>query len=83
MYEALMRLAWDEFLIWLEKNAPEILVTVNSLLGQVNAMANDLKQEVFDELQQSRLLTEVMTTWREFLEKLRRSNGELSSFWMS
>ena len=68
VYGGLMRLAWGD---------PELLVTVNLLLERVNTMSSDLKQEVFDELLQSRLLTEVVTAWIEFLDKLRCNNGEL------
>lgn len=50
---------------------------------RINGMARALKQEVFDGLVESSLLTEVMTMWREFLEKLPCSNGELSAYWMS
>lgn len=83
MYEGLVGYAWSEFAKWLENNDPRLLGTVNLFLEQVNTMASDLVQEDFDELPQSRLLTEVMTAWREFLEKLRSNNGELSTFWMS
>ena len=68
---------------WLESNDPNLLTIVNLFLERVRTMASDLKQEVFEEILQSHLLTEVMTAWREFLEKLRCDNGELSSFWMS
>ncbi|KAK3728046.1 hypothetical protein QZH41_015787, partial [Actinostola sp. cb2023] len=83
VYEALMRLAWGEFMKWLENSDPELLIAVKLLLEKVSAMASDLKQEAFDDLLQSPLLTQVMTMWSEFLEKLRHSNGELSAFWMT
>ena len=83
LYEALMRLAWAEFMRWLETGDPDHHITVVSFLEQVDTFASNLKQEGFDQLLQSQVLPQVMTMWKEFLNYLRHNNGELSAFWMS
>ena len=83
LYEALMRLAWAEFMRWLETSDPNHHITVVSFLEQVDTLASNLKQEGFEELLQSQVLSQVMSMWREFLNHLRHNNGELSAFWMS
>lgn len=50
VYEALMRLVWDEFIKRRKSNNPDLLVTVNLLLEQIVAVSSNLKQEVFEKL---------------------------------
>jgi hypothetical protein len=84
VYEALMRLAWREFLKWLEKSENERhMVSVNLLLQLISDMARDLKQEVLDDLLKSPLMNEVMVVWRGFLDRIRKKNGSLSALWMT
>ena len=83
LYEALTRLAWAEFMPWLETGDPDHHITVVSFLEQVDTFASNLKQEGFDQLLQGQVLPQVMTMWKEFLNYLRHNNGELSAFWMS
>ncbi|XP_041948124.1 uncharacterized protein LOC121709114 [Alosa sapidissima] len=81
--EALMRLAWEEFTPWVEKNAPESSGMIKSFLEDVKDMTSDLNQEKMTNLLQSPLSAELITLWTYFLEHLRHNNGELSGFWMS
>ena len=48
VYEALMRLAWDENINWLESNDPKLTSRQrqSQLLEQVVPMSSNLKQEV-------------------------------------
>ena len=46
-------------------------------------MVCDVNQQEFDDILDSPLLTKLMTLWSDFLEHLRHSNGELSTYWMS
>jgi len=78
-----MRLAWTEFMRRLESSDPNHRITVASFLEQVDTLANNLKEESLDQLLQCPVLPQVMTMWREFLNHIRQSNGELSAFWMS
>ena len=81
--EALMRLAWEEFTPWVEKNAPERSGMIKSFLEDMKAMTSDLNQEKMINLLQSPLSAELIALWTDFLEHLRHNNGELSAFWMS
>ena len=82
IYEALMRLAWAEFMVWVD-NIQDKSAVIKSFLDQVNNMVDDLNQQNFNNLLQSPLLAELMILWRDFLEHLRHNNGELSEYWMS
>lgn len=82
VYEALIRLAWAEFMQWLDGSNPDQRTTVASFLKLVSTMASDLDQGSFDNLwQQSSALFTVLAKWREFLDHLRHNNGKLSAFW--
>ena len=83
LYEALMRLAWAGFMRRLESSDPNHRIAVASFLHQMDTLANNLKGESFGQLLKCPVLLQVMTMWREFLNHLRESNGELSAFWMS
>ncbi|XP_030267556.1 uncharacterized protein LOC115578638 [Sparus aurata] len=80
--EALMRLAWEEFTPWVEKNAPERSEMIKSFLEDVKVMTSELNQEKMTNLLQSPLSAELITLWTDFLEHLHHNNGELSAFWM-
>ena len=83
IYEALMRLAWTEFTVWVEENYQQQKPTISSVMDQVNHMAEDLCQDNLDCLLHSPALTELRNCWGIVLEHLRHTNGELSAFWMS
>ena len=82
IYEALMRLAWEEFLLWAEDNQ-EARTTIEAFVDKVNSMVCDVNQQEFDDLLDSPLLAKLMTLWSDFLEHLHHKNGELSTYWMS
>ena len=50
LYEALMRLAWAEFLRRLESSDPNHRIAVASFLEQVDTLANNVKGESFGQL---------------------------------
>lgn len=83
IYEALMRLAWAEFMLWVENNMREKSAVIKLFLDQMNTMDGDFNEQKFNTMLQSPPLAELMTLWREFLEHLRHNNGELSAYWMS
>ena len=57
-----MRLAWAEFLAWVE-NDPEANSTIVAVFEQVNSMVCDLNQEGFTSLVNCPLLTKLITKW--------------------
>jgi len=82
IYEALMRLAWAEFTLWVDSNEEKSAV-IKSCVDKVNDIADDLNQHNFSDLLDSPQLLELMILWRAFTEHLRHNNGELSGYWMS
>ena len=86
IYEAMMRLAWSEFIQWLENKDDkdeEEIASVKVFLERVKMMTNDLCQHSFDSLLKSQSMVKVMEIWGKFLNHLRYDNGDLSAFWMS
>ena len=82
IYEALMRLAWAEFILWMEDNL-EATAMIKTFVDEVNIIIYDLNQQNFDKLLDSPLLAKLMTLWNSFLEHLRHNKGELSAYGMS
>jgi len=56
---------------------------MKSLSVHVKDVTSGLNQQKFDDLLESPLLDEAIALWRDFLDHLRNSNGQLSAFWMS
>jgi len=81
-YEALMRLAWEQFTVWVEENH-EAVTMIHIFIDQLSNMTDDLNQQSFDKLPESPVFAKLTTQWASFLEHLRHDNGELSAFWMS
>lgn len=82
VYEALMRLAWTEFQLWMTNNHDKSTV-VELCLDGLNSMLEDLNQPNFSAIMESPSFVELTILWRDFLEHLRHNNGELSGYWMS
>ena len=64
LYEALMRLAWAEFMKRLESSESNHRITVASFLEQVDTLANNLKGKSFGQLLKCPVLPQVMTVER-------------------
>ena len=67
----------------LESSDPNHRIAMASFLEQVDTLTNNLKGESYGQRLKCPVLPQVMTMWREFLNHLRESKGELSAFWMS
>ena len=78
-----MRLAWQQFVTWVQKEHPSKLCTVRSLEEEVANAVDEMNQQSHDALLQSMGFEEVHGLWSTFLEHVRCSNGEQSKFWMS
>ena len=83
IYEALMRLAWAELTPSVEDNFPEKSEIIKSFLDHIKDMISNLNQTNFNNLVQNPRMAEMMALWTDFLEHLRKHNGELFAFWMS
>ena len=78
VYEALMRLLWNEFVQHVMDGHKDLLEAV---LVQVHTMEHNQK-DVTHILQQPEFI-QVTVMWKEFLEILRTSHGQMTMFWMS
>ena len=74
IYEALMRLAWEEFMLSMEGNQAAN-ATIRAFTEELNNMVCDVNQQKFDSLLNNPLLAELMTLWNSFLDYLRCDNG--------
>ena len=81
IYEALVRLAWKRFALWVNEVHPNKLPAVRALEEQMAEVANDITQQALDGILQSTALGDVHRLWDAFLDHLRSSNGEQSKFW--
>lgn len=74
VYEAFMRLAWEAFIPWVEKNKPEEKNNITSVSEEVSDLVKHLCQQKFDSLLANPKYTELVTTWNKFLDHLRHEN---------
>lgn len=81
IYEALMRLAWTEFIPYLEEKQPEKMEEVHIFLSKVTEAGKN--EGSWNELLEVQSFAEVQSLWQKFLDHLRRENGDLSTFWMT
>lgn len=80
VYEALMRLIWEQFMSQLDEDEHVYLRVQNTLSQLTN---KDLNQNVIGNLLVTQDFKDLKIMWSQFLNHLRKSNGDLSAFWMS
>lgn len=83
VYEALLRLAWEEFIAWVHDKKSQAKPTIQAFESDIDDLIDDLCQKKFDKMLQSMSVDELSNMWEEFLDHLRYTNGDLSAFWMS
>lgn len=83
IYEALMRLVWQQFLSWVTSTHPNKIASVRTVQDSVNEMADRFTPAQHDAMMQSETLADVHDLWNQFILYLRYENGDLSAFWMS
>ena len=79
MFEALNRLAWNEFQRWIEEHHEDQKPCVDDLM-------NGLKQLIepeFKDVMRSPLFEEISQLFLSYSNHLHHGNGKLSKFWMS
>ena len=52
IYEALLRLAWAAFMLWVDDNIQDMTAVIKIFLDQVNGITDDLNQQRFSDLVQ-------------------------------
>ena len=76
IYEALLRLIWKQFIPWVMDTHP-------NKLAHIHVVQSEVTVAQYNDVLNSESLLQVFQMWNEFLEYLRRDNGQMSAFWMS
>lgn len=82
VYEALMRLAWKGFLLWLNDKHPTEVRNLEEALRGIGSFHDDVCQVSLTELLENASFTITMELFQVYLDSLRSQHG-LSAFWMS
>lgn len=82
VYEALMRLAWKGFLLWLKEKHPTEMCHIKEALRNIDSFKGDICQASLAELLGSNSFTLTLQLFQVYLDSLRNRPG-LSAFWMS
>ena len=83
MYEALMRLAWQGFVAWIEENHKESKTTVDSFFSEIGELYDDICETQFKKHMTSTSSVDFVKLFDKYMEFLRHENGKLSKFWLS
>ena len=81
IYEALLRLAWNEFIPWMEANYQDKC----SLLDQVRelTLTDDICPLFFEKVITNSDFNDLFSLFDQFLKILHTERGDLSAFWVS
>ena len=83
MFEALNRLAWNEFQRWIEERHEDKKPRVDDLMKGLKQLIDSTCEPEFKDVMSSPLFEEVSQLFLSYSNHLRHSNGKLSKFWMS
>jgi hypothetical protein len=85
LFEALMRLVFTHFLVWLEHLSQEVQQQLSEGIARVHALQNKLNlcQDEITALLNLGCVQTLLNEFHMFMNHLRFSNGPLSAFWMS
>ena len=83
MYEALMSLAWERFVDWIQENHKESKITVDSFFSEIAEFYDDICETQFKKHMTSTSSVDFVKLFGKDLEFLRHENGKLSKFWLS
>ncbi len=83
IYEALMRLVWRAFLMWVNDNHPNKQEHLEEFLEYVSDLHDEMSSDALDQTYAQPCFTDIAQLFAQYLDHLRVSNGPLSTFWMS
>ncbi|KAG1701312.1 Threonine aspartase 1 [Nymphon striatum] len=83
LYEALLRLAWKEFLAVLDQQSDYNKGQIEEMNEKIMELCEHLNQNTFTDILHDRLFETVAQQFGDFLNNLRQGNGTLAAFWMS
>ena len=82
MYEALMRLARQGFVAWIEENHKESKTTVDSFFSEIGELYDDICETQFKKHMTSTSSVGFVKPFDKYMEFLRHENCKLSKFWL-
>jgi hypothetical protein len=83
LYEALQRLAWKGFEVWITSKQPELNVDIALTWEIINDLSQNLSGETFTETLQNPGFVSLADHFQQYRSHLRQDGGDLASFWMS
>ena len=83
IYEALMRLAWQRFVAWIQENHKESKTTVDVFFSEIGEFYGDICETQFKKHMTSASSIDFDNLFDKYLEFIRHENGKLSKFWLS
>jgi len=83
MYEALLRLEWKGFSIWLEEYQSDDLPHLAGMITALESLQENVSNETIDTVLADASCIRVFNLFDKYLNHLRFSNGQLATFWMS
>ena len=83
MYEALLRLAWKEFISWAQENRPDLMTNIEAGLEVIHDLYEDTCPNNYAATLENDQFQSLMDHFTCFLNELRQNNGPLSEYWMS
>ena len=83
MYEALLRIAFKEFIPWMYDNHSSDLQLIEDGLIVIQDLQENIDQETYEKCLDNEQLGVLLRYFTEFLDHLRNNNGALSAFWMT
>ncbi|KAL8567726.1 hypothetical protein ACOMHN_009034 [Nucella lapillus] len=83
VFEALMRMIWQGFILWITDRHADMLPVVQELDNLISDFHDDVGQVTFQALLDNPVVCQILDFWDEYLQHLRHDNGDLSAFWMS
>jgi len=84
IYEALFRLLWAGFLLWLKEQQPTQMNQIDQLLELLSDLLDTSRQSSkYEETLNHELFLQMLEHFEKYCEHLRHTNGPLSALWMS
>ena len=84
VYEALLRLAWKGFYVWLEEHHADDLPHLTGMTRALDPLVQEtVNNETVDAALADASCARVFNLFDTYLDHLRFTNGQLATFWMS
>ena len=83
VYEAFLRQAWKGFYAWLENHHIDDVQVLSDAHSQIETLFNNTDEDQLDEVLKDPSCIHILQRFDEYLDFLRKENGDLSAFWVS